>query len=381
MADYFILSCQTLLSLSWHMCREIPAEGWRHVWKRCPLMILLWVMFVVLTALHLLGFFLDEIIFPEYRRLKVNKPVFIIGVPRSGTTFLHRVLAADPQFTSLSTWEVLFAPSVSERYLYRFLGGLLSPLGFVALALRRFLFRDMDKIHEIRLKEPEEDFLLLLWVGHCYLLAFLCPDIKAYWDLADFSRRVPEKRQRRVMSYYRACVQKHLLFHGSSLRFLSKNPSFTGMISSLQAAFADAALVACHRPPAQAVPSQLSALRPAMRLLGSGTLRPEVQSKVLDNLHVFYAAIREAAGAKLLSLPMKLIGENLQGTVYNLYRYFELEISELFAVRLKGLHERSCQYRSSHHYQVAEFGLSQEAIDNRYGDVWPLPDTLSPELS
>ena len=72
--------------------------------------------FACLQLLHWIGFALDEILFRGYRDIEIRQPTFVLGVPRSGTTFLHRLLAHDPQFTTFSTWECFFAPSISERY-------------------------------------------------------------------------------------------------------------------------------------------------------------------------------------------------------------------------------------------------------------------------
>jgi hypothetical protein len=58
-------------------------------------------------------------LFPAFRRQQIRQPVFVLGVPRSGTTFLHRALAADAAFTTTRTWELLFAPSLCQRYLIR----------------------------------------------------------------------------------------------------------------------------------------------------------------------------------------------------------------------------------------------------------------------
>ncbi|MCK5354333.1 MAG: sulfotransferase, partial [Methyloprofundus sp.] len=51
---------------------------------------------------------LDYILFPGFWRQEVKQPVFILSNPRSGSTFLHRMLEKDQQFTYLSLWQSLF---------------------------------------------------------------------------------------------------------------------------------------------------------------------------------------------------------------------------------------------------------------------------------
>ena len=46
--------------------------------------------------------------FPEIAREKIVAPVFIIGMPRTGTTILHDILAQDPANRAPLTWEAMF---------------------------------------------------------------------------------------------------------------------------------------------------------------------------------------------------------------------------------------------------------------------------------
>ncbi len=48
-------------------------------------------LFLVFQVLQIVGLALDHLLFPAFRSTKLRQPVFIVGVPRSGTTFLHRV--------------------------------------------------------------------------------------------------------------------------------------------------------------------------------------------------------------------------------------------------------------------------------------------------
>ncbi len=138
------------------------------------------------------------------------------------------------------------------------LGKILAPLGKVLLFIRKRLFKRMDSIHQIRLLEPEEDFLLFLPLEECLLQAFLCPTMTRFWQLGSFDRDVPEMRRRALLSFYTHCIKKHLHFHGANRRLLSKNPSFTSWTDSLLNSFPDAKLIVCTRPPSEVVPSQLS---------------------------------------------------------------------------------------------------------------------------
>src|SRR5438093_6669121 len=61
---------------------------------------------------------LDHVCFPAFRRVEVRTPVFIIGHPRSGTTFLQLLLTQTGEFCTFSAWEI-FLPSLVIRRLLR----------------------------------------------------------------------------------------------------------------------------------------------------------------------------------------------------------------------------------------------------------------------
>ena len=73
-------------------------------------------LFIFLQLIHWVGFLIDEICFSAYRKVEVKAPLFISGIPRSGTTFVHRTLATNRSaFCTVSTWEAILAPSITER--------------------------------------------------------------------------------------------------------------------------------------------------------------------------------------------------------------------------------------------------------------------------
>lgn len=355
------------------LAAALPAEGFRHIWKRLPLFLLLWLVAGVLAALHLLGFFLDQILFRGYRKITVRRPVFIVGIPRSGTTFLQRVLSEDSQFTTLTLWECVLAPSISERYFWSAIGELARPLSAWAKKRPAFFAR-MDNIHRIRLNEPEEDFLLLSLIQSCFLAVIPCPNSENYWRLARFDDALNAKQRKAVMDFYYRCLQRHLYFHGADKRLLSKNPSFTPFIDSLRATFPDAHFVVCARDPVEAVPSQLSSLVPAFELFGGG-VRPEVSQRMVSVLHHYYLRVRMISECEDVSvIPMAALKTQLAQTVRGLYEALGQALPETFIDRLEHLDTNARAHRSEHHYRAEDFGLTVDSIRARFADVWPGAD-------
>ncbi len=360
------------------LLRAVPAEGWRHAWKRIPLFGLTWLSFSLLNLLHILGHLTDEVIFSSYKSTAIKKPVFIIGIPRSGTTYLQRLLGHEQKFTTFTAWEAILAPSVTEKYFYQVLAWLARPLNLVFRQIREKLFRQMDTIHKLGLQEPEEDFLLLLPILGCFLPAFLCPDSSHYWKLGYFDNKVPAWHKKRILNFYRCCLQKHIFFHGSEKRLLSKNPSYTSWSESLLTYFPDAQLIASTRSPQEAVPSQLSAMGPAMKLLGSGLLSENTQHKLIELLYNYYLQLGNIERNKrIYILPMTALQIDLKVTVLDLLDFLELQPSSNFMLMLGRADEKSRSYKSSHHYHPALFSLSENQLAEKFHDVWPLCHSAS----
>lgn len=249
--------------------------------RRLLFLFIVYPVFLLLQLLHWFAFLLDEICCPGYRRVRIEEPVFIVGIPRSGTTFLHRTLAADADtFTSLTTWEALLAPSIVERKLFRILGGidrrLGSPLRRILDACMRKGTGGLDAIHQVDPVAAEEDYLALLPAGGCFFLSLAFPFARELHALSELDT-LPEKEKLSLMVFYRRILQKHLYAHPGK-RLLSKNAAFSSWCPVLKTVFPDASFLICIRDPDTAISSQLSSLESAQRIfgidpLGSGMAR------------------------------------------------------------------------------------------------------------
>ena len=99
-----------------------------------------------IAAIHAVCFALDPILFGSLRRTQVTAPTFCIGHARSGTTYLHRLMAADPQFSYPLMYE-LFLPSLLEKRLLRLLFR-------VDAAFGKRLRHRLDEIEEAGSRRP-----------------------------------------------------------------------------------------------------------------------------------------------------------------------------------------------------------------------------------
>ncbi len=346
-------------------------------WHGVVLLWLLLPLFLLWQLLHWAGFLIDELLFRGYRRVPVRQPLFVLGPPRSGTTHLHNVLARDGRFTTFRTWEGLFALSVSERLLIRGLAridGLVGrPLGRLVGLVERRLFAAMDDVHPLALDNPEEDFLTLMPLAECFILLIPFPRARWLWHTARLDRDASPARRRQLMRWYRRCIQKHLYVHGADRQFLSKNASFAGMAQSLLEEFPDARILCCMREPQRVVPSQLSSLRPALRLCGFDGVSDSLRDELLALLAFYYDNLAEALTAhprRVAVVHNRDLHENLAACLGSAMQRLGLPLDDRFAATLDDSAASSRGFRSAHRYSLAEFGLQSEAIEARFGPLY-----------
>jgi hypothetical protein len=312
-------------------------------------------LFILLQLLHWLGFLMDEIVFHGYRKLRVEAPVFITGIPRSGTTFLHRTLASEAaEFTCLHTWEALLAPSITERRLIRLLAVVDRKLGtpggrLLRLCLRRFA-SGLDAIHAVALDAPEEDYLALLPVGGCFILMMAFPFARDLRVLATFGE-LPEKERLAYMGYYRRCLQKHLYCHPGK-RLLSKNAAFSSWCSELRSTFPDARFLICIREPTMALSSQLSALAPARRLFATdpeGDVTAAAFSEIFShNYGALDAFIASTEPSQVALVPQAILQSDSAGTIRSVLQQLDLPCTDRLEIILKALPARPSRGHTHH---------------------------------
>ncbi len=364
----FLKSFLRLLGQTYFPRKGSPA---RLTVKRAIVMSAFLPVFFLLQCLHFAGFALDEILFRGYRRMRVREPLFIVGVPRSGTTFLHQVLADDTRrFTTLTLWELLLAPSITER---RIVQGLLRldrmmgrPGARVMEWIERRSLTSMDAIHKVSLAAPEEDYLLFVPVFACFLLTHPFPADHELWRLTRFDEALPEKKRRRLMSFYHRCLQRHLYVHGPQKQILSKNPSFTPMIRSLREEFPDCRMICCLRDPVKVVPSLISSMEEGRVLFDNDARGNWYHRRLYNMLRSSYRyLLREIPRApedRRAFVKLEEMKQEVAGTVEALYRRFGWNPDEAFQRQLAARDEESRAYRSRHKYAAEDYGIGPAEI-------------------
>jgi hypothetical protein len=326
-----------------------------------------------------MGLLLDEIFYRDYHQVKIKQPVFIIGNPRSGTTFLQRLLARDTiNFNSMRTWEIFGAPSILMRKAYR-------TILKIGLAVRvpiskriremESLWQESDAIHRLKLRLPEEDDLLLIHIFSTIRIWSYAAMVEEAYPYIYYDDLVPPEDKERILDFYESCIKRHFYYHrGLKRHYLSKNPNFTPAIGTLLGRFPDAKFIYLLRNPMDAVPSHLSLKEREWQMLGSPLEKYACREFILEAAEHWYnyplERLKELPEEQAIIVKFDDLVSNANQTVMGIYDQFGLSLSENFRSILDQATIKARNHESKHVYSLEEMGLTKEYIETRFSKVY-----------
>jgi hypothetical protein len=387
MLELFILSLRRFARLALASLTRSPDGQARLRPRRVLVMLGFLPVFALGQALHWLGFLLDDLFFRGWRRVEVKAPLFVLGVPRSGTTRLHQVLAQDQQFTTFQTWECLFAPSVTQRLFFLGLAradrAIGAPLARLLRLIERRVFSGLDDVHPMGLTTPEEDYFALMPVLSCFILALPFPGFEHLWRIGRFDADLSPGERERLLDFYEACLKRHLYVHGRDKRLLSKNAAFASWAQGLARRFPDARFIVSLRDPLETVPSQLSSIGSGLAFFGVPADSKPVRQRLTAQLAFYYENLdrlrEQLPEERHAALGMKALREGLGQTLTQIYERFGLALSPAFAEVLARESRQAKGYKSRHRYSLDQFDLTPAALAERFAAAYRHPvlaDTL-----
>jgi hypothetical protein len=346
--------------------------------RRVGILLAFFLFYPLHQAFVWIGLWLDELLFHAYRRIEVREPVFIVGNPRSGTTFLHRLIAQDSaRYSTMQMWEILFAPAVVTRRTVRTLARLDLLLGgpihrIISRMERRW--HEENTMHRVSLRAPEEDDYLLLHIWSALtagLSAGLLEEARPY---TYFDTQLPRKDRRRIMDFYRRCVQRHLYAHRAAGRhYLAKNPALSPKLASVLERFPDAKIICLVRSPFEMVPSYVSMMDFSWRVTGNPARDDNLRDYIVDMAQHWYRHPLQVLDALPAEQAVILRYDDLitdpEQAVTAIYEQFGFEITPAFAQTLHAETERAKRYHSRHKYSLEDAGLTPERIRVEFGDI------------
>ncbi len=273
-------------------------------------------------------------------------PLVIIGHQRSGTTWLHRLLAAQPGATALPLHGLVFPADSAQR-----LFAALAPRPAWLDRLQERALAPMDPLHRIRLHEPEEDEFCGWVLFRSAMNAFDRPWPAAIWpDLAG---------DEVSMAVYAQAVAKAARRGG---RYVGKNPHLSHRVPELRAALPGVRVVRLVRDPAEAIPSRLSLIRAIWRrrFAGFDELSPHHVERIYANSVRCYLA---AEGQADLDVAYTDLVADPASTLARLHARFDLPApAPIEQVGRAG--------RTPHRYSLEAFGLDEARLHRDLAPIY-----------
>jgi hypothetical protein len=342
--------------------------------KRMLAVLILLPLGLLLILVNWLFLILDEIFFPHYRRIKIDRSVFIVGVPRSATTFMLELLTIDRKnITSFRLWEILLAPSIIQKYFWSaiiFLDRKIGrPLYRLSLIFDKIVFNKMWKIHPLSLSKPEEDEYLFLYSFSSVILYYFYPEIKALDPYMRFDKGLSESKKQKLMAFYKQCVQRHnYVFNPKGKKyFLSKNPAFTPKIASIYTTFQGCKIIYMIRSPLEAIPATISMNNHAFRLYAKVPEGGVLVKKTTDLLLEWYEMARDAFDKipveQKLSVPFREFVRDPKTMLKQTYRLLNLPWTAESEKRIIDLLNKKGNHKSEHLYD-SFIGMNDKQINS-----------------
>ncbi|MDH3685398.1 MAG: sulfotransferase [Myxococcales bacterium] len=296
---------------------------------------------------------------PEIREIEIRRPLYVTGLPRSGTSALFNLLAEDPTHRPLLLWEGLFPDPLEDLE-----PGQTDPrLAAVRAMNERDRKRnpDFDKIHYVTADMPEECVMLQAHT-FCDVQLGIEPLMEPY---ASWFRR---QDLRPAYAYY-ADLLRMLQWQRPGERWLLKSPAHLWALDILPEMFPDVGIVWTHRDPVPLLASYSSMMAMMMSVRESFDPK-ELGPTVLDYLAVkveHALAARDGADAsRFVDVDYREFLADPLKTARNIYDVLDLELPPESETALRDHVEKNPQNRHGKHtYTLEEYGLTPEAVRER----------------
>lgn len=303
---------------------------------------------------------------PEIAQEPLTPPVVIVGLPRTGTTKLQRILSASPQALPMLYWRMMNpAPFPDEE------PG--NPAGRIQVAREAVQmlteqFPGFVARHPTEAEVPDEEVLLMQGSFQC-VVTWLFARMPSFYTFAMTTDQRPLYRFLHGQMQYMQWQQGGA--RGRS--WVMKSPCHTGVLDTLLETFPDAVLVHCHRAVEEVMPS-MSGLTEEMRRVHSDRVdRSIIGPEMLDYFGTMmdrYLTIRDSLPAdRVLDVQYKDIVHDAPNVIRRIYaragRTLDAKTLEL-ASAFEESHPQ--HYLGRYSYTPADYGLTDDMTRARFAE-------------
>lgn len=302
---------------------------------------------------------------PEILDVPIPHPLFILGLPRTGSTFLHRLLAQDENGRVPLLWEVSrpAPPPHPETHTTD------PRIAQVAAEIEQTIHRlipDMATKHLIDVQAPEE-------CNSLFQNCFAAYATGIFYHVPSYQAWLCQQELTAAYQYYKTQVQL-LCYHYPGRTWISKNPDHLLGIDALLQVFPDAAFVYLHRDLGEVFGSICSVQHSLLNMWRATPFAPHAVGPIALNMMAptVDRALRErtpANAAHFYDLHYRDLTADPLGSVQRIYDYFGYPLRETSITQMQRWLAQNQQHKhGEHQYQLADFGLTRAMVDERLAD-------------
>ncbi|HXJ78330.1 MAG TPA: sulfotransferase [Candidatus Methylomirabilis sp.] len=313
---------------------------------------------------------------PEIADESIVAPIFIVGLPRTGSTLLHHLLAQDPTTRAAQAWEVMYPSPPPTRESYE-----TDPRIERARKQLRWLdwmAPDFKTIHPVGAQLPLECIAIM---G----ASFRSTRFQTTYNVPSYEAWLDDQDMRPAYVFHRQFLQ-HLQWRAPGARWVLKAPSHVFSFDALLDAYPDARLVQTHRDPVTVLAS-VASLSSVLQRAFSGRREPtefgqEVTTRWTDGLERSLELRRSGRVSveRVVDVQYRELARDPMATVRRVYAQFQLPLSPAAERRMQQfLAEHHQDKHGRHHYALDNFGLDAQALALRfkaYSDYFGVPSEL-----
>lgn len=303
---------------------------------------------------------------PEILDEDVRVAGIMLGLPRTGSTIFHRLLASAPGMTAIRWWECQnYAPFPGETrgepverraYAQAMLDGWLS------------IAPDLMSIHPLDIDGPDEEIIIL---GQLFVSTMLegteyIPSFAKWLDSYDQTKGHEDLK----------VILQYLQWQDPSRRgrqWVLKSPSNLPFVEVAAKTFPEALLIMTHRDPVQTVPSYIS-MMDALYSMGSDQVDKKAVGhfwlhRLAEWMRAFEKGRVNLDSSRFVDIHYtEVIKQPLQQAERALTRMGITVTPEMESVMAEFLAGNKREQRASHQYSIEEYGLTEQDIEREFAD-------------
>ncbi len=305
--------------------------------------------------------------YPEILEERIVEPLVIVGLPRTGTTMLHRTIAADPRMYAPLWYEVRFpCPALDWDFSLGGDGRIEEAKAEVAAMVAAN--PELMAIHPMDATGPDEDIMLLEQ-------SFYSFNMQAFANIPTFDDWIQRQDHAPGYRYFRRLLQflqwQKKRSGQPGERWVLKAPHHLHFMDLVFEVFPDARVVQSHRDPVETIPSLASLIAAVWVIYSDSADTREVGRQWADKFARGMAhtmAVRERLGEeRFLDLWFRDTVSQPLEEIRRIYDFLGMELTPQASAEMSRWQDfNRRELRPPHEYTLEQFGFSDEGLKRQF---------------